>query len=86
MNKQYINDVIKSLNKDIDNMHNLNRFFVINNEEDYTSTLFMRTHDLSMDFITNFCIELDLVPDRNNQQILILQTQIKDMKKATSQR
>ena len=86
MNKQYINDVIKSLNKDIDNMHSLNRFFVINNEEDYTSSLFMRTHDLPLKFINNFCIEYGLVPDRNNQQILILQTQIKDMKKATSQR
>lgn len=80
MNTKYVNDVIESLNKDIDNMHKLNRFFVINNEEDYTSTLFMRIHDLPMDFINNFCIELGLVPDRNNQQILIMQTQIKDMK------
>jgi len=77
---QYYNDIVKSLNKDIDNMHNLNRFFVINNEETYESILFMRTHDLPYNFVNNFCIEYGLVHDTNNQQILIMQTQIKEVK------
>ena len=76
MVNKYYKDIIESLNKDIDNMHNLNRFFVINDEETYTSTLFMRFWE-GEDWITNFCINYSLTPDRNNKQILIMQTQIK---------
>ena len=58
----------------------MKRVFVINNEETHTSTMFMRTHGLSLAGINNFCIQHGLTYDLNNEQILLMQTQIKDMK------
>ena len=58
----------------------MKRVFVINDKETYTATMFMRTHDLPLADINNFCIEYGLTYDSNNEQILLLQTQIKDIK------
>ena len=74
---QQTNDIIKSINKDIDNMHKANRIFVINNEETYESAMFLRTHDLPLAWINNFCVEYGLSYDSNNEQILIMQTIIR---------
>ena len=58
----------------------MKRVFVINNKETHTSTMFMRTNGLPLADINNFCIQYGLTYDSNNEQILLMQTQIKDMK------